>query len=149
MSLITFAIIVCAIVTLPVFGITAALRYLRRGQPKPERPPEKWYLRVVYALVAPILAFAIAIAIIFLLFAGSCGLEFGFGQGLIVLELGGILIPLLVALLAFGFALWRGRQVVLVECALAALTAVVICIYGLVTQPTATTLPAHCQIQGP
>ncbi len=149
MSLSFFVIIVCAIVTLAVVGIVTGLRYLRRDRPRPERPPEKWPLRVVYAIAAPILAFAIATALICLLLAGSCGLEFGFEQGLIALELGGVLIPLFVAVLAFGFALWRGRQVVLVECALAALTAIAILIYGLATIPASTNQPTHCQIQGP
>lgn len=148
MSLNVFVIIVCATVTLAVVGSVAGPRYLRRNRPRTERPPEKWPLRVLYAIVAPILAFAIATALIFLLLAGSCGLEFGVEQGLVALELGGVLIPLFVAALAFGLALWRGRNVVLVECALAALTALALFIYGLAHTPSSITQQS-CQIQGP
>ncbi len=152
MSLTLAAIAACGIIALAVLGSAAGTRYLRRNKPRTERPPEPRIMRVLYCLVAPVLAFAIVTALIFLLISGPCGLDFGYEQGLIVLAFGGALVPLFAAVLALGFSLRYGRQVVIVECAIAAVFTVVMVVYGVSPhRPTPTTYDSAnpCQLQGP
>jgi hypothetical protein len=152
MSLTGFAVIASAIMTLAVLATPVALRYLRRGQSTAKRPPEKWPLRVIYCIVAPILAFSIATALIILLVAGPCGLTFGFEEGTMLLAFGGHLIPLTAAALALAVALQHGREVVLTESILAALATIALIAYTLSPhQPPPTNYDPtnRCQIQGP
>jgi hypothetical protein len=152
MSLILFALIASAIMTLAVVATTTGLRYLRRGRPAAERPPEKWPLRVIYCIVAPILAFSIVTALIILLAAGPCGLDFGFVEGTMLLAFGGAVIPLTAAAIGFALALRHGRQVVITESILAALSTIAVIAYTLSPhQPAPTTYDPtnRCQIQGP
>ena len=93
-----------------------------------ERPPEKWPLRALYCILAPVLAFSIVTAF------------------------GGALVPLAVAVLALAFALQHGRQVVLTESAIAAICAVTLYAYDAFPHqpPPATYDPTNrCQLQGP
>jgi hypothetical protein len=117
-----------------------------------ERPPEKWPLRALYCILAPVLAFSIVTALIILLVAGPCGLQFGFEEGTLVLVFGGALVPLAVAVLALAFALQHGPQVVLTESAIAAVCAVTLYAYDAFPHqpPPATYDPTNrCQLQGP
>jgi hypothetical protein len=152
MSLQLFALIASAIMTLAVVATAIVLRHLRRGQPATQRPPERWPLRVLYCIVAPVLAFGIVTALIILLVAGPCGLIFGFEEGTMLLAFGGAFIPLTAAALAFALAIQHGRNVVLAESVLAALSTIALIAYtSSPHQPAPATYDAtnRCQIQGP
>ena len=152
MSLTLFAVIASAIMTLAVLATVAALRFLRRGRPATERPPETWPLRVVYCIVAPILAFGIVTALIILLVAGPCDLTFGFEEGTMLLAFGGVLIPLTAAAIAFALSISYGRRVVVTEAIAAALSVMVLVAYELSPhQPAPVTYDSNnrCQIVGP
>ena len=152
MSLQLFALIASAIMTLAVVATAVVLRHLRRGQPATQRPPERWPLRVLYCIVAPVLAFGIVTALIVLLVAGPCGLSFGFEEGTMLLAFGGDLIPLTAAAIAFALAINHGRRVVVTEAIAAALCITVLFAYELSPHqpaPVAYDSNNRCQIVGP
>jgi O-antigen ligase len=152
MSLTLFALIASAIMTLAVVAIVAVVHYLRRGQPARQRPPERWPLRVIYCVVAPILAFCIVSALIVLFVAGPCGLAFGFAEGTMLLAFGGDLMPLTAAAIAFALAINHGRRVVLTESIAAVLCVMVLVAYELSpyqAAPVTYDSNNRCQMQGP
>lgn len=131
--------VACGVVVLAAFGVAARSQYLRRD-PSSHHPPESGTVRALYSTAAPMLAFEIVAALIILLVAGPCGLEFGYAVGTLMLMLGYGLIPLFFAALAFGLSRKHGRHVVLVESTIAMICTIVLIVYGFAPhQPQPTT----------